>query len=46
VNGGDWDIDTTANWKLTPGNTPSTYLQSAVPGEPVISTTPPPEPKR
>ena len=35
VAGGDWDIDTTANWKLTPGNTPSKYLQSAVPGEPV-----------
>jgi autotransporter-associated beta strand protein len=36
VVGGDWDIDTTQNWKLTPGNAPSTYLQSAVPGEPVI----------
>jgi autotransporter-associated beta strand protein len=35
VTGGDWDINSTQNWKLTPGNTPSTYLQSAVPGEPV-----------
>lgn len=35
VAGGDWDIDTTQNWKLNPGNTPSKYLQSAVPGEPV-----------
>jgi fibronectin-binding autotransporter adhesin len=35
VSGGDWDINSTQNWKLTPGNTPSTYLQSAVPGEPV-----------
>jgi fibronectin-binding autotransporter adhesin len=36
VGGGDWDIDTTENWKLTPGDIPSTYLESAVPGEPVI----------
>ena len=36
VIGGDWDINTTSNWALFPGNTPSTYLQSAVPGEPVI----------
>ena len=36
VSGGGWDIDTTSNWALFPSNTPSTYLQSAVPGEPVI----------
>ena len=30
---GDWDIDTKENWKLTPGNTPSKYLQTQVPGE-------------
>jgi fibronectin-binding autotransporter adhesin len=31
----DWDIDTTLNWALAPGNTPSKYLQTGVPGEPV-----------
>jgi fibronectin-binding autotransporter adhesin len=35
VPNGNWDIDTTMNWKLAPANTPSTYLQVAVPGEPV-----------
>lgn len=31
----DWDIDTTLNWALFPGNTPSKYLQTTVPGEAV-----------
>ncbi len=31
----NWDIDTTFNWKLVPGNTPAKYLQPEVPGEPV-----------
>jgi autotransporter-associated beta strand protein len=31
----DWDIDTTLNWALFPGNTPSKYLQPSVPGEAV-----------
>ena len=32
---GDWDIDSTVNWNLAPANTPSTYLQTGVPGESV-----------
>jgi autotransporter-associated beta strand protein len=31
----DWDIDTTLNWALSPGNTPSKYLQAGIPGEAV-----------
>lgn len=33
---GDWDIDGKLNWRLSPTNTPSTYLQTEVPGESVI----------
>jgi autotransporter-associated beta strand protein len=32
---GDWDINTTSNWVLSPANTPKKYLQPGIPGEAV-----------
>lgn len=32
---GDWDINTTTNWIIFPGGTPTKYLEPAVPGDAV-----------
>lgn len=36
VTGGDWDINTTANWVSISGGTPTTYLEPKVPGDKVL----------
>ena len=33
---GNWDINSTANWQISPGNDPATYLQSGLSGEAVF----------
>jgi fibronectin-binding autotransporter adhesin len=33
---GDWDINTTTNWVTIVGSKPTTYLENAVPGDPVL----------
>jgi autotransporter-associated beta strand protein len=35
---GDWDINTTANWKEATSGATTTYLQSSVPGDQVLFT--------
>jgi len=36
VAGGNWDINTTANWVSISGGTPTTYLEPEVPGDKVL----------